>query len=269
VSLEELSSSIEFGSEKLSFAVWLGGQASGGSSTATVTFLDGAAHPIGSHVQLGPIVASELTEQPTLLSCGTVLNVPVGARSASVVIAGAAGSADATSYGIADDALLSTSLPAIPESGGYVRYPSATANCGKLGLAPLEPPPVIGPGPAQGPAAGESIPTLGLAKIRADRRSASASLTCSGASGSSCRGRLTLTTVLRRKARRGATTINVGSVAICIDTGRQATIAVHLNAVGRRLLRARHALHVTLTVLVIESATRQIVAAHREFLLTS
>jgi hypothetical protein len=271
VSLEELASSIESGSQQLSFAAWLGGQASGGSSVATVTFLDGAAHPIGSPVQLGPIAGSELTEQPALLSCETIIDVPVGSRSATVALTGAPGSTGANSYGIADNVFLSTALIGILDSGRYALYPSTTANCEKPGLAPSisEPPTVSRPGLQQGSAAGEGIPTLGLEKIRAGRGSASASLVCSGASESTCSGRLTLTTVVRRRRHRTATIMSVGSVPIRLYAGRQATVAISLNAFGRRLLRARHALHVTLAVLAVDSASDQIVAARRKLMLTS
>ncbi len=272
VSLEELTSSIESGSQQLAFAAWLGGQARGGSSIASVTFLDAMATPIGSPVQIGPIAGSELTEQPILLFCETTLNVPAGARRARVILAGATGSLGASSYGFADNVYLSTTFIGVPASGQYVSKPAETANCVKRVLAPLEPvisPPVIGPGPPQASTSGENTSTLGLAKITAHRGSASASVTCSGASGSSCHGRVTLTTNLHRTAHRRATTINVGSASISLDAGQQATVTIHLSAAGRQLLRVRRALSVRLTVLAIHSASDQTVAARRELILTS
>jgi hypothetical protein len=250
VSLGELNSSIESGSQELYFHAWLGGQSSSGSPTATVTFDDAQTHTIGSPIALGPIAASDLSEQLTLLSCEMSVRVPISSRSAIVKLTGASTSGIAPDYGLADNVYLSTVQPAIPDSAGpYELYPSGTPNCSKLEIDPAfaGAPPLSGSDPPPASAVPGDTPALALRRVRAARGGrAYVSVACSGAPGSRCRGDLVITTSVRRDHRAS---LRLGSLPITVSTGQAVTVAIHLNRAGRRLLDARRTLRVTLTAL--------------------
>jgi hypothetical protein len=76
--------------------------------------------------------------------------------------------------------------------------------------------------------------------------SASVPVTCSPQAAGSCKITLTLTTVQTAHHKRKVTT--VGSSTTTIGAGVKRTLKVSLNAAGRRILRNRHSLAVTLTV---------------------
>jgi hypothetical protein len=255
VSLSELAASVDTGSQQLSFAAWLGGQASGGSAVASVRFGDEAARPIGSPIQLGPVVAGELSERPTLLECEAIVSVPVGARTATVTLQGAPGGAAASSYGIADSVFLSTSLIANPDSSQEILVPTATPDCS----VPRAAQPIVVP-----PATAVVRASLDLGRVTTPRGArASASVACVGPSSSTCRGRLVLTVAGRVRRHRTGRDVEIGTAPLSLVAGRKATFLVRLNPTGRRLLHARHVLHVTLTALSVESAKREVVVAHR------
>ena len=100
----------------------------------------------------------------------------------------------------------------------------------------------------------DAIPSQSLGKVLetftgADKHgatSASVPVTCSPQAAGSCKITLTLTIVQTVHNKRTVTT--VGSSTTPIGAGVKRTLTVALNATGRRLLRKRHTLAVTLTV---------------------
>jgi hypothetical protein len=76
--------------------------------------------------------------------------------------------------------------------------------------------------------------------------SASVPVTCSPQANGSCTIKLTLTVVQTLRGKR--TTTTVGSSTTKIGAGVKRTLSVSLNATGKRMLRNKHKLAVTLTV---------------------
>jgi hypothetical protein len=85
--------------------------------------------------------------------------------------------------------------------------------------------------------------------VGSDKHSAnsvSVPVTCSPQAAGSCKITLTLTTVVT--AHHRSQTIKVGSASTTLGAGSKKTLSVSLNATGKRMLRNRHTLKVTLTV---------------------
>jgi len=99
-------------------------------------------------------------------------------------------------------------------------------------------------------------------------------IACTGSAGTSCEVEATLTTVeksrngrpvavsaRRRRGRTRSTQITVGASKLTIPAGQRITIAISLNAAGRRLLSRFGRLPVHLTAVLVNAAGRQTIIA--------
>ena len=108
---------------------------------------------------------------------------------------------------------------------------------------PAQPVPTIRPGSA---ARGS------VSKIRVSGRQVTASVTCKGASGSSCAIKLTLSVAASHGSAHKKTVIVGTTRAVTVRAGKTAKITVSLNGTGRQLLNQHRRLRATLAIVQSE-----------------
>jgi hypothetical protein len=120
VDLSSAAAEIDAGAVPFTLSGWLGGsQKDRSDATVTVRFLDASSQQLGSAASIGPVTRADRQHKTELLPRSTTGTVPVGARSASVVVSFTDRNGDGYNDGFADDVSLTvgaelTALPLTP-----------------------------------------------------------------------------------------------------------------------------------------------------------